>query len=87
MVNGKEGDTLSEKLFIPIYTYYKQYDLIRPIGEADDPFHGEDEENYLGFVRYSGPYKLIYTSLGMESIEDIDIRGQLLGRIIDWLNQ
>jgi len=87
LIFGKPGDPLSERLTLPVYTYYKQYDLLRPLEGADDPFAGQDEDNYIGFIRYSGPYKLIYTALGMEAVEDAGIRAELVDRILNWLEE
>jgi subtilisin family serine protease len=84
---GYDGDPLSRRLFVPAFTHYKQYDLIRPVGEADDPFHGDDDTTYMGFVRYAGRYRMVYTSLGMEAVEDIAARALLLDRILEWLEQ
>ena len=86
-VFGKDGDRLSRRMVIPTFINYKQYDLIRPLEGADDPFQGERDEFYMGFVRYSGTYKTIYTSLGMEAIEDIAVRAQLLDRILEWFEE
>ena len=86
-VFGKDGDPLSRRMVIPAFINYKQYDLIRPLEGADDPFQGELDESYMGFVRYTGKYKMIYTSLGMEAIDDLAIRGELLDRILDWFEE
>ncbi len=83
-VYGKEGDPLSRRMVLPIFIHYKQYDLIRPLEGADDPFRGESDESYMGFVRREGKYKLLYTSFGMEAIENLEARAGLLDRVLEW---
>jgi hypothetical protein len=86
-VHGKEGDPLSRRMVLPTFIHYKQYDLIRPLEGADDPFRGESDGFYMGFVRYEGNYKMLYTGLGMEAIEDLAVRAGLLDRILEWFEK
>jgi len=89
VISGKDGDPLSQRLALTIrnYYYHSQFDIVRPLTGADDPFRGEPDEDYAGFVRFTGKYKLIYSALGMESIRDADARSEFLGRILDWFEK